>query len=87
MEGANWAGIAAISVLYAVFLAVGRRASRRIKVGSAAELLVAGRAMPFWMATITMAATWIDGGYLLVALLVQGLVIGLFGSGAMPAAA
>ena len=31
--------------------------------------------------------TLIDGGYLLVALLVQGLVIGLFGSGAMPAAA
>ena len=29
------------------------------------DLLVAGRAMPFWMATITMAATWIDGGYLL----------------------
>jgi high affinity choline transporter 7 len=65
MEGANWAGIAAVSLLYAVFLTVGWRASRRIKVGSASELLVAGRAMPFWMATITMAATWIDGGYLL----------------------
>ena len=36
-----------------------------IKLGTATELLVAGRAMPFWMATITMAATWIDGGYLL----------------------
>ncbi len=65
MEGANWAGIAAVSLLYAAFLAVGWRASRRIKVGSATELLVAGRSMPFWMATITMAATWIDGGYLL----------------------
>ena len=31
--------------------------------------------------------TLIDGGYLLVALLVQGLVIGLFGGGAAPAAA
>ncbi len=65
MQDVNWAGIATVSLLYLVFLAVGWRASRRITVGSATELLVAGRAMPFWMATITMAATWIDGGYLL----------------------
>jgi high affinity choline transporter 7 len=65
MHPANWGGIAAVIGLYAVFLAVGWSASRRVKLGTAAELLLAGRAMPFWMATITMAATWIDGGYLL----------------------
>lgn len=65
MEQANWAGIAAVAVLYAVFFAVGVRAAKRLKLGTASELLVAGRAMPFWMATVTMAATWIDGGYLL----------------------
>jgi high affinity choline transporter 7 len=65
MQQGNWAGIATIVLLYAVFLWVGWRASKRIKSDTAADLLVAGRAMPFWMATITMAATWIDGGYLL----------------------
>jgi solute carrier family 5 (high affinity choline transporter), member 7 len=65
MQQANWGGILAVAVLYGVFIVVGWAASRRLKLGTAAELLVAGRAMPFWMATITMAATWIDGGYLL----------------------
>ncbi len=64
MQRANWGGIAAVGALYVVFLVVGWIASRR-RANSAFELLVAGRAMPFWMATLTMAATWIDGGYLL----------------------
>jgi high affinity choline transporter 7 len=65
MQQANWAGITAVAGLYAVFLLVGWLGSRRIKLGTTADMLVAGRAMPFWMATLTMAATWIDGGYLL----------------------
>src|SRR5581483_8512522 len=40
-------------------------ASRRVRVGTAAELIVAGRSMPFWVAALTMTATWVDGGYLL----------------------
>ena len=62
---ANWVGIVAVALLYALFLAVGWAASRRLKSNPAGELLVAGRTMPLWMATLTMAATWIDGGYLL----------------------
>ena len=62
---ANWGGIAAVAVLYAVFLTVGFVASRRIKSNLTTDLLVAGRNMPFWMAALTLAATWIDGGYLL----------------------
>ncbi len=65
MPQANWGGIAAIGALYALFLVVGWVASRRKQPATVAELLLAGRAMPFWMAALTMAATWIDGGYLL----------------------
>lgn len=65
MHQANWAGIAVVAALYVMFFAVGLRASKRLNRGTAAEYLVAGRSMPFWMATVTMAATWIDGGYLL----------------------
>ena len=71
---AHWGGILVIGGMYAVFLAIGWWASRRLTLGTAAEYLVAGRAMPFWMATLTMAATWIDGGYLL------GTTEGTFGS-------
>ena len=33
--------------------------------GTAADLIVAGRSMPLWIAALTMTATWVDGGYLL----------------------
>ncbi len=62
---ANWVGIVAVALLYALFLAVGWAASRRLKSNPAGGLLVAGRNMPVWMAVLTLAATWIDGGYLL----------------------
>ena len=51
--------------MYAAFLAVGWIASRRVREGTAAELIVAGRNMPVWVAALTMTATWVDGGYLL----------------------
>ena len=65
MRQVNWAGIAAVTGLYLVFLIIGWKAAQRLKAGTAVVLLTAGRSMPFWMATLTMAATWIDGGYLL----------------------
>jgi len=64
-----------IGAMYAVFLAVGYLAARRVRGGAAADLMVAGRAMPLWLATLTMTATWVDGGYLL------GTVEGAFKSG------
>jgi high affinity choline transporter 7 len=57
--------LAAVGAMYAVFLALGWFAARRVKDGSADDLIVAGRAMPLWLATLTMTATWVDGGYLL----------------------
>ncbi len=57
--------LTAVGIMYAVFLALGWLAARRVKAGSAEDLIVAGRAMPLWLATLTMTATWVDGGYLL----------------------
>src|SRR5262247_860702 len=51
--------------MYVAFLAVGWLASRKVRDGAAADLIVAGRTMPLWMAALTMTATWVDGGYLL----------------------
>jgi len=58
-------GFVTTAVLYAVFLIIGWCAARKVRDGSAAEFIVAGRAMPLWIATMTMTATWVDGGYLL----------------------
>lgn len=57
--------IAAVVIMYAAFLVVGWLAARKVKGGSAADLMLAGRAMPLWIATLSMTATWVDGGYLL----------------------
>ena len=51
--------------MYGAFMAVGWFASRRVREGTPADLIVAGRTMPFWVAALTMTATWVDGGYLL----------------------
>ncbi len=51
--------------MYAAFMAVGWYASRKVRHGTAADLIVAGRQMPLWIAALTMTATWVDGGYLL----------------------
>lgn len=54
-----------VVAMYLAFMAVGWFASRRVREGSAADLIVAGRNMPVWVAALTMTATWVDGGYLL----------------------
>lgn len=53
-----------IGLIYASFIAMGWLASRR-NGGGTDDFMVAGRAMPLWLATVTMTATWVDGGYLL----------------------
>jgi high affinity choline transporter 7 len=57
--------IAAVVAMYGAFMAVGWFASRKVRGGTAADLIVAGRQMPMWIAALTMTATWVDGGYLL----------------------
>jgi hypothetical protein len=63
--------ILSIGIMYAAFLVVGCFASRKVKDGTPADLIVAGRSMPLWIATLTMTATWVDGGYLLDAISLQ----------------
>src|SRR5262245_63704074 len=65
MTQLDYTGVAVVAGMYAVFLAVGWLASRKVQQGTAAELIVAGRSMPLWVAVMTMTATWVDGGYLL----------------------
>jgi high affinity choline transporter 7 len=57
--------LAPIVLMYGAFLVVGWLAARKVKGGTAADLIVAGRQMPVWLAVVTMTATWVDGGYLL----------------------
>lgn len=57
--------VLAVVAMYGAFLVVGWRAARKAREGTAADLIVAGRAMPLWIAALTMTATWVDGGYLL----------------------
>jgi high affinity choline transporter 7 len=51
--------------MYGAFMVVGYLASRKVREGTASDLIVAGRTMPLWIAALTMTATWVDGGYLL----------------------
>src|ERR1700759_1665689 len=57
--------VVAVVAMYGAFMVVGYLASRKSRDGTAADLIVAGRAMPLWIAALTMTATWVDGGYLL----------------------
>ena len=52
--------IAAVVAMYGAFMAVGWVASRKVREGTAADLIVAGRQMPLWIAALTMTATWVD---------------------------
>ncbi len=61
----HWGGVVAVCGMYAVFLLIGWLASRKLNRNDASDFLVAGRNMPLWLATLTMTATWVDGGYLL----------------------
>ncbi|MBI3860513.1 MAG: sodium:solute symporter family protein [Planctomycetia bacterium] len=64
-DSLDWGGLAAVGAMYAAFLVVGARAARRVQGGPVAGLILAGRDLPLWVATLTMTATWVDGGYLL----------------------
>jgi high affinity choline transporter 7 len=64
-----------IGLIYASFIGIGwlvhstrrrRAASGDVSLRAGLDdFMVAGRAMPLWLATFTMTATWVDGGYLL----------------------
>lgn len=61
----DWVGVTVILALYVVFILIGWLASRRVKEGSASDMILAGRGVPLMLAVMTMTATWVDGGYIL----------------------
>ncbi len=61
----DWGGFCVILAMYAVFIFIGWLASRKVKKGSTADMILAGRGVPVLLAVLTMTATWVDGGYIL----------------------
>ncbi len=59
----HWGGLTAMIVFYALTFYVGMAAAD-ITGESLEQMIVADRSMPLWIGTFTMAATWIDGGYI-----------------------
>lgn len=60
----NWAAYCLMIVFYGFVFWIGAYAAT---LGSAEDtdgVMVAGRALPLWVAAGTMGATWVDGGYL-----------------------
>lgn len=52
----------AVVAMYGAFMLAGVACVEEGSEGTAADLIVAGRAMPLWVAALTMTATWVDGG-------------------------
>ena len=59
----HWGALAALAVFYTLIFALAALASRR-RATSPADLMLAGRNLPLWLAASTMAATWVGGGYI-----------------------
>lgn len=57
-------GLIVIGLLYLILLAIGIWAGTKNDNEHINDLLIAGRKMPLWIACLTMAATWLGGGYI-----------------------
>lgn len=60
----NLPGLALIAFFYSLIFGVGIWAGKQNKSGDSETFLLAGRKLPLWIAIMTMAATWIGGGYI-----------------------
>ena len=70
----NWIGVAALIVFYLAVLAIGiwagvRQKRKALEEGRSStgekEVLLAGRDLGIFVGIITMAATWVGGGFIL----------------------
>ena len=60
-----WSGFIAMLVFYVLIFVLGSWvAQRRSGQDNEEEVLLAGRALPLWVAIFTMSATWVGGGYI-----------------------
>lgn len=60
----NWVGFFIICLGYLLIFIVGVKSSSKSKDDSSDNFLLAGRKLPLWIAILTMAATWLGGGYI-----------------------
>jgi high affinity choline transporter 7 len=60
----HWSGYITMMCFYVAMFLVGAYAATRNSAADTAGVLLAGRALPLWIAAGTMGATWVDGGYL-----------------------
>ncbi|MEZ4827224.1 MAG: sodium:solute symporter family protein [Bacteroidia bacterium] len=60
----DWKGLVVVLIFYFIIFAVGVWAGKEQKEENQSEFMLAGRKLPLWVAIMTMAATWIDGGYI-----------------------
>ena len=60
----NWLGLSIIIFFYAIIFGIGIWSSYKKKSNQSDDFLLAGRKLPLWIAMLTMAATWIGGGYI-----------------------
>lgn len=83
MDDLNWVGVIVVALMFGVFLLIGWLATRKAKSDNSTDLILAGRAMPLWIAVMTMTATWVDGGYILgiTEFTTQGSIVSAFQPG------
>lgn len=60
----NWLGLGFVSFFYLSILLLGIWSSKKYDDDNPESYLLAGRKLPLWIAMLTMAATWIGGGYI-----------------------
>jgi high affinity choline transporter 7 len=59
----HWVGLILMLLSYVLVYYVGVAAAKG-KSDSIEDMIVANRSLPLWIGTFSMAATWIDGGYI-----------------------
>ena len=62
-EAINWSGLILVLLFYTLIYSIGVWASHKNQA-STDSFILAGRKLPLWVAMLTMAATWLGGGYI-----------------------
>ena len=60
----HWAGLGLVIFFYLLIFYIGIKSADRATSDDLDSFLLAGRRLPLWIAMITMAATWLGGGYI-----------------------
>ena len=64
MENINWLGLVVVAIFYLLIFGIGIWAGKKSSNTEEDSFLLAGRKLPLWISILTMAATWIGGGYI-----------------------